>query len=189
VSTTYFTWTLPSPDCEAGRTPPLEKVWVSMQLPEAKGHVLFTASRNMWLTGTLATMTSHLGIRSLDFLSDTHTAVQKDSTNYKWIAVMLDRAAVIDAIAGIELLLHCATDKPETLGALLPHRCPEEDIREALKSSSSIPVPVDGGNNEPDGEEEGDGPVYLFSFLKCLRSLLGHAQTHRQCLIHLLHIP
>lgn len=189
MSTTFFTWTFPSPDCEAGRTPPLEKVWASMERPDTKGHVLFTASRNMWLTCTLAEITSRLAIRNLDFLGGTDEPVQKDSTQYKWIAVMLDRAAVIDAIAGVEQLLHWAADKPGDFGELLFCRCSGEQIWEALTSSSSIAVPVAGGNNEPAGEEEGEGPVYLFSFLKCLRSLLGHAEAHGRCLIHLRHIP
>src|SRR5690349_7954996 len=108
MSTNYFTWTFPSADCQARRSPPLAEVWDRFERPQAMDHMLFTVSRNMWLTGTLARFTSHLAIHSLYFLSGTDGFVQEDSTHQKWIAVMLDRAAVIDAIAGVEQLLDWA---------------------------------------------------------------------------------
>jgi hypothetical protein len=188
MSTDYFTWAFPSPDCEAGRSPPLAEVWTRFERPDAMDHMLLTVSRNMWLTATLARVTSHFGIRSLYFLSGPDDFVQEDSSHHKWIAVMLDRAAVIEAIAGVEHLLHCAAGKPGDFGALMSdtlYRCSEEEIREALASSSSIAVPQRAGGGQPSGEEEGNGLVYLFSFLKCLRSLLVHAQARGLGLIHL----
>jgi hypothetical protein len=154
-------------------------------------HMLFTVSRNMWLTGTLARITSHFAIRSLYFLSGTDGFVQEDSSSHKWIVVMLDRAAVIDAIAGIDDLLQCAAGNPGDFGVLMSgtlYRCSEDEIREALASSSPIAVPQRAGGGQPTGEEDGDGLVYLFSFLKCLRSLLVHAQARGLGLIHLRHM-
>jgi hypothetical protein len=188
VSTTFFTWTFPSYDCGTSDFLPLESVWVHMEKPEAAGQILSSASRNMWLTGTLAHITSHLGISTLMFVSEVDGTLQRDPQGHRWVTYMLDHAAVVAASAGIEQLLKCAAEEPEHFAGVIGRGgyggYTAAEILQALESSSPVYDPISG----PQGEEEGDGPLYFFAYLKCLLSLLRHAQAQGLCVMHVRHM-
>ena len=155
-----------------------------MSEPEAAGRTLMSASRNMWLTGMLAQITAHFGISAPQFISEVEGPVRTDSKGERWATYLLDTTMLRQALDGIARLLALAAERAEEYADLIGFGCTAEEIAEALDEASAEFDPVQG----PSGEEEGDGPLYLFSYLKSLDTVLQDALAQGLCVIHTRHL-
>lgn len=183
MSTTYFAWTFPAQDIGSVSPQSPDSVLALMSFPVAVGRTLMSASRNGWLAYTLKRVASDLNIEALGFVNSASSPVQCDSSGSRWVICILDGVDIQKASVGIERLLKCAADDPADFERRLGSGHEAEEISEALASSSESYDPIRG----PDGEDEGDGPVYLFAYLKCLLSLLRYAHEHSLCIVHARH--
>lgn len=133
----------------------------------AMGRALMCVSRNDWVAGILMHIAPDFGISTLKFVNN--------------IVSVLETAAINSAINEIENLLESAKRDPKHFARILHQE--DTDISHALQVSNSEYDPIHG----PRGEEEGDGPIYLFSYLKCLLVLFRYAQEKDLCIMHVRH--
>ena len=148
-----------------------------MSDPGQAGRTLASASRNDWLTHNLARASACFQILGLEFMTRVDGEPQSDRSGTRWIVTSLDKTEVETARDGIESFLKLAAAKPGDLGGALNPAVDSEEILSALDAPEG-----------PAGEDEGDGPVYLFAFIKDLRSLLDYAEKHGLWVIHARHV-
>ena len=152
----------------------------------ARGQTLMSASRNNWLAGVLKLICAELGVSSLDSFLDGERPSAADRSGYHWVMSELDQPMIEAALAGISDVLRTADEQPQLVVNLVGVGFTSlEDVKDALRSTTADYDPVHG----PKGEEEGDGPYYLFAYLKSLQALLRHADRHGLSVIHAKSVP
>jgi hypothetical protein len=166
MSTTSFTWSFPAKPADLpANVGALEDVaGLLNQVSEA--HLLMSASRNNWLLDNLSLLCSLRGLRHLHRLGSTSS--------------VLSVAEIPAALGEIELLFRLVQEAPHSVAAALNPPCEAAEISAALAASQEAITPHLG----PTGADEGDGPQYLFSWLKSLRALLRHAHGSASCVVH-----
>jgi hypothetical protein len=183
MSTLYFAWSFPIRETDLpSQIHSCDDVLAFMNCDIAKGRTLASASRNDWLADKVASISSQFGDATLAFLVSVECGSVQDGSGYSWFVSTLDSAQVNNAIIGCERLLEYARQHPWHFAAMLGQGSAVE-IVEALQASTSRYDPIKG----PEGEEEGDGPVYLFAYLKSLISLLRYAQEQDFYIVHARH--
>ena len=183
MSTTYVALTFPVREKDL---PPelrsFDDVLPFISSDVATGRTLISSSRNDWLASTVTSLAAHLGEPSLGFLVPTGRSPTKDRSGYWWFVSKLDSACIASAILGGERLLEYAGQNSEYVATLLDGEDAAQ-VLEALRSATPHYDSVRG----PKGEEDGDGPFYLFAYLKSLVFLLRYVQEHGHCVIHAKH--
>jgi hypothetical protein len=183
MSTPYFSWAWPvEPGRVPAREPTFDDLGPFMNQGVGANRTVASASRNGWLNGNLLRLSSRFAEGAFDFLAPNDRVPHADRSNALWIVSTFDAPAIGRLIGGVERLLERARTDPAALAALLdPYDA--ADIVAALDASSAAVNDV----AMPHGEEEGDGPVYLFSYLKALLSLLRYAGENGLSVVHANH--
>jgi hypothetical protein len=127
-----------------------------------------SASRSDWLAINICRVAPVFDVLSLQFLA-TGTSVLSTSAA---------RAIVTD----IDRLLAAAAGSPEVFASALGGM-KAVDVLDALNAAVSAVELIAG----PEGEEEGDGPQYLFAYLKSLRALFSEAIETGSDIVHTRH--
>lgn len=169
MATTYFAWTFPvrKEDVSSGFKS-LNDVSSLLDIGVAKQRTLMSASRNNWIVGALQNVAGVFGNVNLTFLTQ--------------LFFILDGNQISSAINEIEIILLAAENKPALIADAIGGGWKKEDILSALRSSTESLSP----STEPAGEE-GDGPWYLFSYLKSLLSILHQAKANDWYIVHVQH--
>jgi hypothetical protein len=200
MSTTFFSWTYPVRTADlmaaAGaanrataqsgeRT--ADDLLALMTFDAAAGHTIACASNGGKLDHMLRELADVFGAGALLCVVDDAGTPMRDASGYQWRIAVLDAAAIDGAAVSVDRLLLRAAEAPQDFNRLLAFhgRGTAATVRQALHSASALLDPDMGLA----GEEDGDGPVYLFSFLKCLQGLLRHAQENGMQVIHAKHLP
>jgi len=153
-------------------------------------HALVSSSRKDWLHRALGTALSPHPALAFLVRKD---LLESDSTIAKcfvgegpcprsdiWLVTSLRNEGLPAAIARLESLLATAASSPESFaGALLTDDV--DELRQGFCHS------IDS-TREKSYSDDGDSPVYFFSFLKGLRSLLLDAQTRKLDVLHLRYL-
>lgn len=133
---------------------------------ECPKDLLMCSTRNGWLLGTVAAISSKLNIRSF-------------SSFHKMFAVVAPDA-ISSVVDDIDSFLSSTRNNPALLAGILGESHTSLEILEALEHSKEASIPHLG----PDNAEEGDDAQYLFDWLKSLRTILRTAEANGMCVIH-----
>lgn len=167
MSTTYFAWTFPARSSDAtGNLRSLEDVGHLLPADECPKDLLMCSTRNGWLLGTVAAISSKLNIRSF-------------SSFHKMFAVVAPDA-ISSVVDDIDSFLSSTRNNPALLAGILGESHTSLEVLEALEHSKEASIPHLG----PDNAEEGDDAQYLFDWLKSLRTILRTAEANGMCVIH-----
>ena len=184
MSTTYFTWVFPVlPGQVPASDASFDDVSGFMNIGVALNRTLASASRNDWLNVNIQTLSSRFADGGFEFLALDGRTPCCDRSGARWIVSVLDGPAIERLISAIERLLESARVEPGAFAQALGQGDDATTVAEALRSSSDVYDAVQG----PPGEEEGDGPDYLFSYLKCLLSVARYARENGAWLSHARH--
>ncbi len=142
-----------------------------------------SASRGDWLHFALRNIVAESGGSALAFLIKDPVSPPDDRLRLKekWLMTALPYAGIADALAEIDSLSVRAANHPERFEAPMANfhaALIAEDARDALDLTK------DGVQNSGLAED-GDRPIYFFSFLKGLRTVLLDAQARRMAVLHL----
>jgi len=181
MSTTYFSWAWPvDPSRVSAREPGFDDVEPFLNQGVGLGWTVGSASRNGWLNGNLLRLSAPFAASTFDFLAPNGRVPHADrSGKALWIVSTFDAPAIERVIAGIERMLEHARTDAGALAAWFDGNS-AADIVAGLEASSARVNDV----LMPHGEEEGDGFVYLFSYLKALLSVLRHAKENGLWVVH-----
>jgi len=184
MANTHMSWTISLPEEDI----PGEWAAADALLPEAIGlpGALMSASRGDWLHFALRNIVAESGGSALAFLVKDPVSPPDERLRFeeKWLMTALPHAGITGALAEIDSLLVTATDHPERFEAAMANfdaACIAEDARAALDLTKD-------GVQEMGLAEDGDRPIYFFSFLKGLRTVLLDAQARRMAVLHLRYV-
>jgi len=184
ANTTYMSWTISLPEADL----PGEWAAADALLPEAIGlpGALMSASRGDWLHFALRNVVAEFGGSALAFLVKDPVSPPDDRlrSKEKWLMTALPHAGITGALAEIDSLLVTAAKHPERFEAAMANfdaAWIAQDARDALDLTKEE-VQNSGL------AEDGDRPIYFFSFLKGLRTVLLDAQTRRMAVLHLHYV-
>lgn len=156
-----------------------------------KPGVLLTFSRKNWLHGGLTNVFAAFGGSALAFLvkdpksfpgdyrvgSRQAFATSPVRVSERWLVTSLPHAGVPNAVAEIDSWLAIAATHPERF--VTPLATEEIDwIAQGVREAADMTTQRDFSHG-PDDE-----PIYFFSFLKGLRSLLLDAHARRLAVLH-----
>jgi hypothetical protein len=180
----YFSWTISLLEADI----PGEWAAADAVLPEAIDlpGALMTASRGDWLHFALRNIFAESGGSALIFLVKDPESRPEDRLRLegKWSMTSLPHAGITGALTEIDSLLVTAANNPERFEAPMANfhaACIAEDARDALDLTKD-------GVQEMGLAEDGDRPIYFFSFLKGLRTVLLDAQARRMAVLHLRYV-
>lgn len=143
-------------------------------------------SRNYWFTWAVSRILNARQLESLRFLSGQASALKfppgEDESD---LLVTIFAGEQLDpVIAELDSVLEWLRQSPEKIPDILADEgYSAENLLEIFNTSEPCGAP-----NEQ-GDEDGDGPAYLFICLKMLRRILGYAKRHRMCVVHALYPP
>jgi hypothetical protein len=193
----YWSWTIPFSEAEI----PIDLATTDgHELPHSiseamgKPSVLLTMSRSDWLNGALVNTYSAFGGTALAFLvkdpkslpgdrsvASSPVGVGKLRFQQRWLITALAHAGIPDALAEIESWLATATRHPERfIAPMWLHPGDEELITEEARNAADL--------TEEGAGVEGDRPMYFFSFLKGLRTVLLDAHARRLAVLHVRYV-
>ena len=121
---------------------------------------------NNWLLNNLQILSSTRGLWHLHRFGN--------------ISCVVSTTEMASVIREIESLLQFARELPQSVGSALNSPCEAAEVSDGLKASAVAVKPHLG----PTGSDEGDGPQYLFSWLKSLHALLSYAHRSGLCVVH-----
>jgi hypothetical protein len=192
----YLSWTLPFPETEI---PPDLATADGGELPDPIGQsmgepgVLPTRSRRDWLNGALVNVCSAFGGSALAFLVKDPKSLPGDRLIHsspvgvgrlrfqeRWLITALTHAGIPDALAEIESWLATATHNPERFVAPLV----TDDVEIIAEEARDAVDLTEGGATRDDG----DRPIYFFSFIKGLRTVLLDAHARRLAVLHVRYV-
>jgi len=187
MGTPYYTWTFPVRDFDISpNLLPKDDTAMDQVMEWMNGDdVLSSVSRDDWLTSVLANVLPCFGSKALEFLCKDYPSQPETCDEYEeyWFVSQLDLKDIQAAIEDVDLLISEALSRPEAfVRPLLDYM--SEEIADAVRNAGDVRTE----SKEPEGEDDGDGPAYFFSFLKCLRSLLVAAQTRNFSVLHVRYI-
>ena len=181
MSTNYFCYTIPiayDVPCSALRRSDVENLLGSGEL--AKQHALTSISRNGWLAYMVEAISERLEIKGLEFLWGGHES-DGSAPGDRWLYSFLDEASIERGVFAVDRILALATERPQTFATVFAWSEDAGAIFDALYSASDQFEPF----SDPIPEINGEGALYFFTYLKCLRALMRWALGQRLRLMHI----
>lgn len=192
MATTYYSWTIPMDDAEVSPDPAPNGM-LPDEIGEAMGQpgAIATGSRNDWLHFMLRKGHEALGGSELAFLiKDPESLPDINPGHFRpagspgsgfetqevCVVTKLPHADIAPAIAKVDAWFEAAATRPELFPQMLGENCSREDAARAIEASMDL--------REEFGNEDGDDAVYLFGFLKSLRSMMQEAMDSGMAVVH-----